>query len=97
MTEEVSCDPDSVSRVSFLEAKPVETVCLSHHKYNFPSLQLSLSANWHMLVVQFLTRLETNLRTAVTRYDTTENTVINSHVEDTTALEHKLEYVGYWS
>jgi len=50
-----------------------------------------------MLVVQFLTRLETNLRTAVTRYDTTENTVINSHVEDTTALEHKLEYVGYWS
>jgi hypothetical protein len=33
LTDEVSFDPDSVSRVSFLEAKPVEKTYLSHQKY----------------------------------------------------------------
>jgi len=97
LTDEVSSDPDSVSRVSFLEAKPVEKTYLSHQKHNFPSVQLSLPTNWHMLGVQFMTRLETNLWTAATRYDTTENTIISSHTEDTIALEHKPEYIGYWS
>jgi len=36
-----------------------------------------------MLDVQFMTRLETNLWTAVTRYDTTANTIINSHIGKT--------------
>lgn len=75
----------------------MEKTYLSHQNYNFPSLQVSPSANWHMLRVQFLTRQETNLWTAVTRYDTKGNTIINSYIEDTIALEHKLEYIGYWS
>jgi hypothetical protein len=90
-TNENSCDLDfmdkySVSTIQFYVEKCVSSESLL--------LSLSLITCHHLLEVEFVGSLRPNFCPGLTRWNTADNNSINSHAQDTVALQANIILTG---
>jgi hypothetical protein len=72
---------------SLIKGLPLRTKNIYPVKTKSLSVHLSLSAGSHLLGVQSVTRITSNLFTILTRYGTTDSASINWHLGGTTELQ----------